>query len=313
MAKTLGFSWEFDNMKKRIFIGSSIESKELAGMLQDAFKEEFECVLWYENFFSLGKHYYTDLVQKIITFDYAIMIGGEDDLVKRLSNQNEKISPRDNVYLEYGLFSGVLSPGKVLLLLHENCIAASDLSGMTILRYKNVETAVDNARQWINNMEYYTQGIGSISRKDIGLMPTVGIVVGYFYNFLKPFAHKVFESSVGTEPKLTVLVPSFVCDSVDIYKTILIKRLHLKENIVCNYRILETTLENGEHQMYDIPSTLLALYKTVNYVFELPEGDNNDTICAKMRALNDFYNNLQILVSSDYIVKNMVSVERLEE
>lgn len=241
------------------------------------------------------------------------MVGGEDDLVKRLSNKNEKISPRDNVYLEYGLFSGILSPGKVLLLLHEKCIAASDLSGMSILQYKDHDTAVRGARGWIDDMQSRAQGIGSLSQKDIGLMPTVGITVGYFYNFLKPFAHKLFESSTDSAPKLTVLMPNFVCDNVEIYKTILMKRLHLRESIVCNYRILETDLENGERQMYDIPSTILALYKTVNYVFELPEGDNADTLCAKMRALNDFYSNLLILVSGDYIVKNIVSVDRLGE
>ena len=92
-------------MKKRIFIGSSLESRDLAGLLQDTLSEDFACVLWYEDFFSLENHYYTDLIQKIITSDYAIMIGGEDDFVKRISTQTEKIAPRDNVYLEYGLFS----------------------------------------------------------------------------------------------------------------------------------------------------------------------------------------------------------------
>lgn len=32
-------------MKKRIFIGSSIESKELAGLLRDAFKDDFENIV----------------------------------------------------------------------------------------------------------------------------------------------------------------------------------------------------------------------------------------------------------------------------
>ncbi len=230
-----------------------------------------------------------------------------------MSNKNEKISPRDKVYLEYGLFSGVLSPGKVLLLLHERCVAASDLLGMSILQYKDLDATVVSARRWIDDMQCRTQGVGSLSRKDIGLMPTVGITVGYFYNFLKPFAHKLFESSTGSDPKLTVLIPNFVWDNGDIYKTVLMKRLHLRESIVCNYRILETDFENGKRKMYDIPSTILALYKTVNYVFELPEGDNDDTLCAKMRALNDFYSNLHILVSGDYIVKKIVYIDRLEE
>lgn len=47
-------------MKKRIFIGSSLESRDLACLLQETLSKELECVLWYEDFFSLGNHYYTD-------------------------------------------------------------------------------------------------------------------------------------------------------------------------------------------------------------------------------------------------------------
>ena len=47
---------------------------------------------------------------RIISFDFAIMIGGVDDFVKRMPKKKyKKYSPRDNVYLEFGLFSGFLS------------------------------------------------------------------------------------------------------------------------------------------------------------------------------------------------------------
>jgi predicted nucleotide-binding protein len=49
-------------MQKRIFIGSSLEPRDLAGLLQETLSKEFECVLWYEDFFSLGNHYYADLL-----------------------------------------------------------------------------------------------------------------------------------------------------------------------------------------------------------------------------------------------------------
>ena len=253
-------------MKKRIFIGSSLETKDLANSIQTALQNEFECVLWYEDFFSLGNHYYTDLIQKIITFESAIMIGGEDDFVKRISNQTEKISPRDNIYLEYGLFSGILSPNKVLLLIHENCKVASDLMGMSLSQYKNDEQAVLIAKSWVDN-QCVTNKQRALSRKDIGLMPTAGIAVGYYYNFIKPFLDRLTNTDIDKEIKLTLFVPNFVCDDVTYYKRDLMSKMKLKEDIIQKFRILVGPQEESILHMYDVPSTILALFKTVNYIF----------------------------------------------
>ena len=57
--------------KKRIFIGSSVESKRIAEMLKKNLGETYEVVLWYENFFSIGQHFYKELITKIISFDFA--------------------------------------------------------------------------------------------------------------------------------------------------------------------------------------------------------------------------------------------------
>ena len=297
-------------MKKRIFIGSSLESKKIAELLRDELSSEFDCVLWHEGFFSLGNHYYTDLVQKIITFDLAIMIGGEDDRVIRISNNDEKTSPRDNVYLEYGLFSGILSPSKVLLLIHENCKAASDLLGMSLLQYGGEEQAVAVAKAWVNNV---TEPKGrALSRKDIGLMPTASVAVGYYYNFLKPFVEKLAESDIDREIRLTVFVPTTVSDDVSSYKKELILRKRLKEEVIQKYRILTDPRVEDALQMYDVPSTILTLFKTVNFIFGVSDGNTEDTMRAKQRALDDFYDNLSLLVADDYIARNIVRIERYD-
>ncbi len=296
-------------MKKRIFIGSSIEAKGLAEYLQRGLQEEFECVLWYEGFFSLGNHYYTDLIQKIITFDYAVMIGGEDDLVKRISTGSEKISPRDNVYLEYGLFSGILSPRRVLLLMHEKCMVASDLLGMSISQYRDGEQAVAIVERWLQG--HTDPSVHrAISGRDVGLMPTVGIAVGYYYNFIKPFLGKLFESDMECPAGLTVLVPTFVCDDVGFYKRDLMLRRRLKEEVILKYRILRDVSDESELRLYDIPSSILSLFKTVNYVFGISEGNTADTLFAKQRALDDFYEHLQTLIAGDYEASRTVSMER---
>ena len=299
-------------MKKRIFIGSSLESRNLAELLQEALNKDFECVLWYEDFFSIGNHYYTDLIQKIITFDYAIMIGGEDDFVKRISTKKEKISPRDNVYLEYGLFSGILSHGRVLLLIHENCEVASDLLGMSLSRYRDLEQAVSLVKAWIDRR--HNDGVNrALYQKNVGLLPTVGLAVGYYYNFLKPFLDKLSAVKNDKDIRLTILIPTFVCDEVAFYKRALVKRKGLREDLLQNFRILIDPDVVDVLELYDIPSTILALFKTVNYVFGISEGNTADTLCAKARALDDFHDNLQILISNDYLAKSIVSLERFDE
>lgn len=298
-------------MHKRIFIGSSIESKGIAEQLLNTFRAEYECVLWYEDFFSLGNYYYTELIQKIITFDYAIMIGGRDDTVTRISTQSEKIAPRDNIYLEYGLFSGILSPNKVLLLVHESCVIASDLSGMCMPTYADAEQAVSIARAWVDSKQCTEHR--ALSRKDIGLMPTAGVAVGYYYNFLRPFLDRLSANEFDKDCKLTILIPNYVCDDVVIYKRLLARSKRLKDTIVQNYRILVDPGVADSLQLYDIPSSILTLFKTVNYVFDIPEGNTEDTLRAKMRALDDFYDNLHIMIANDYLAMSMVSLERFDQ
>ena len=63
------------------------------------------------------------------------ILGGKDDLSVRLKSRKVKISPRDNIYLEFGLYAGILSPARSYFLIDEKCKIASDLLGITVLRY----------------------------------------------------------------------------------------------------------------------------------------------------------------------------------
>jgi len=295
-------------MKKRVFIGSSVESKELAYKIQQRLSDNFDCVLWYEGFFSIGNHFYSDLIQKIITFDYAIMIGGVDDFVTRISTQAQKNSPRDNIYLEYGLFSGILSPKRVLLLIDSKCVPASDLSGMSLAQYQNGEHAVDLAADWIDNDKKET----ILTGKNVELLPTVGIAVGYYYNFLKPFFNSLFSSeSLPCDFKLHIFFPDYICNDVDYYKQELISEKHLTEKIITKYRILVNEDDPKVLHMYDIPNTILTLFKTVDYIFRVQDGNTDDTLYAKQKALNNFYDNLKILISNDYKIKKHIVLEHL--
>ena len=124
-------------MKPRIFIGSSSESEDIASYVRSCLEPDYECVIWKDRFFELNRGTYENLAKNAIAFDYAIYIGGQDDRVVRLDDKKTKIAPRDNVYLEFALYAGILSPARSYFLIDEECTIASDLLGITVLHYSD--------------------------------------------------------------------------------------------------------------------------------------------------------------------------------
>lgn len=97
------------------FYCSSTESFKVAETVQTLMEPEFECEIWNKNFFELNQSTYDNLIQKAPSFDYAVFIGGPDDTVIRRNTggkAGKKIAPRDNVYLEFALYAGILSAAR---------------------------------------------------------------------------------------------------------------------------------------------------------------------------------------------------------
>lgn len=241
------------------------------------------------------------------------MIGAADDLVKRISTNREKISPRDNVYLEYGLFSGFLAPKRVLLLIHQDCSPASDLAGMSLLTYSNITDAIQKAHNWIADLTSHSATV--ISRKDIELLPTVGIAVGYYDNFVNKFVYElrsqVFSKS-NSDFLLNIYVPTFLTKNVNDYTLDLIDRLNLEKDTICNFRILKSLDTSNILNLYDVPTTITALFKTVDYIFGV-DGNSEDMNYAKLRALDNFCDTLSILIKDNLSTRNKVKIIRYSE
>ena len=301
--------------KKRIFIGSAIETKGVAEQLQKKLNEKYEVVLWYEDFFSIGRHFYQELITKIITFDFAIMIGGMDDFVERMPEKlKTKYSPRDNVYLEYGLFSGFLSANRVLFLIHEQCTEASDLSGMSLARFACDADAVSIAEKWV---EDYPERRRLFPEYNVELLPVYGIAVGYYYNFVEPFIKELFSAKkekltynalfsvneddiVYDKVRLNICIPDFIIRDPKEYKNLFYQSQDIKTRFVSVYRIdADVQSTDGVLRLYDIPSTILALFKTVDSIFGIRDEDTDDSICAKQRALESFCGILTSLIAQN--------------
>ena len=91
------------------------ESVKIAEKVKSLLDGEYVCQLWCDNFFDLGQCTYHELLKKSLSFDYAIFIGGKDDYVRRESDRTHKYAARDNVYLEFGLYAGILTYGPSLI------------------------------------------------------------------------------------------------------------------------------------------------------------------------------------------------------
>ena len=79
------------------------------------------------------------MLKKSLSFDYAIFIGGKDDYVRRESDRTHKYAARDNVYLEFGLYAGILTYARCFFLIQEGCQIASDLLGVNVVFFDKMQ------------------------------------------------------------------------------------------------------------------------------------------------------------------------------
>ena len=103
----------------RVFIGSSSESVKIAEVVKAQLESFCDCIVWSdENFFEPNESTYKNLVKKAHSFDFAVFVGGKDDFVVRKNKARKtKTAPRDNVYIEFGLYAGILTTDRTYFLI----------------------------------------------------------------------------------------------------------------------------------------------------------------------------------------------------
>lgn len=261
--------------KPRIFIGSSTESKESVKEVQQILENEYICEVWYNDFFELGECTYHNLMRKSISFDYAIFVGGQDDRVFRMSNKTEKYAPRDNIYLEFGLYVGILSYARCFFMIQKDSSIASDLLGINVLLYEEKQDIQENVLNIIAKIKQEQR----LNR--IGLLPSTSLAIGYFENFLKPISKAIIgiknikvDSNTyevqSNEKVLEIVIPEnteedlrswseFFFESNNIFKTCIDTSIR-KLGVNIDYKALEKI---NIFRIIDIPVTLSSAYKSI--------------------------------------------------
>jgi len=137
----------------KVFIASSSEGLKVVApvqeLLQEGLRETAEVIPWPEQF-QLTKTYIESLEHLLNTSDFAVLVLTPDDLVT--SRETDRLSPRDNVVFELGLFFGRLGRDRCFLIKPGdlNLKLPSDLLGIesavfSISRDQDLKTALDSA------------------------------------------------------------------------------------------------------------------------------------------------------------------------
>jgi Predicted nucleotide-binding protein containing TIR-like domain len=114
-----------------IFIGSARESEDAMRWLASCLEEYgHKPISWDDpGLFPPGENTFLRLIDISKSVDAAIFIFSEDDKVWYRGDAAQQ--PRDNVLIEYGLFSGQLGPKKAIICVDGKPKSASDLLGIS--------------------------------------------------------------------------------------------------------------------------------------------------------------------------------------
>jgi parallel beta-helix repeat protein len=124
-------------MKPRMFIGSSVEGKDIAEYIQLGLEYDVETTIWHQGVFGLSDGSLEALVRAAKDFDFAALVLTPDDLVTKRGT--EKGRPRDNVVFELGLFMGALGRERTFIVYNRDKKPdlPSDLAGVTSATFAN--------------------------------------------------------------------------------------------------------------------------------------------------------------------------------
>jgi len=118
-----------------LFLGSSKESIEIANLFKLALSDCAEISFWPDGVFGLNENYLEALLTELNKCEFAAFVLAGDDKIE--SRDESKLSPRDNILFEGGMFMGALGRNNTFLIYDQavNLKLPSDLAGITLATY----------------------------------------------------------------------------------------------------------------------------------------------------------------------------------
>lgn len=296
------------DMSPKIFIGSSKESLPTARQIKNFFDKDCDCTLWRDNFFQLNQSTYDNLLKKAPLYDYAIFVGGIDDLVTRTGTFCKKKKVRDNIYFELGLYTGILTKERTFFFVHEDVKIATDLLGITLIFYKDdILSGCQQVKDKITEEE-------KLSR--ISLLPSTSLAINYFYNFLVPLGKELsrctsltvdsIESSIQTQ-SIQIVIPdgstadleSWANEFYAVQKCSDYTFCSASRNLSVKFE-LESLRADQSLKILDVPQTLRGSFEAVKLVTETNHiGFSDIEIDMREKEISNFIKTLRTLIKSN--------------
>jgi hypothetical protein len=325
--------------KPRIFIGSSTEGLAVAEQVKECLSHLADCYIWNEReIFATNQSYFDSLLKIINRFDYGVLVATGDDFTT--SRNTVFSSPRDNVVFEFGMFLGRLGKNKVFLVREEDSKLPSDLLGISLPSFPKQDEVARVAA-----VADACDGIISELRAragtyEIGLLPSLPLAYGYFANFVDHTATKLYRKigrrmrvrlkgaggeftdhrlSLG-DFKLSILIPDEL--KRDVKRDVEAARFGERWTVIefdtgqARPYILyvdPTTIDGDVLHLFDIPTTLNALAKTLQ-MYERSEhiGKNEAERLLERRELASFRRVLDHEIQDDALLRKRVFTEKVD-
>lgn len=311
--------------KGKVFIGSSSESLNEAKVVKSSLEPDFDCDLWSEHFFEYGSSTFDTLLRKAPMYDFAVFIGGVDDKISRVKNGDERLSSRDNVYLEFALWAGVLSVCRSVFVVDKRVKIPSDLLGITLFQYSDEQSLRQTCRQAREVFIEETR----VNR--IQLLPSTSLAIGYYSNFIKQIVASLSSgadiiTSRGPLPyrlggySIDVVIPQNTetdwraWDEEYAHKNGLIRLTIQGSTRPIGVKAASFDGSDGQLRLVDIPHTLSVAFEAVEMVSKKDFVGSTETIKAtKEREARNFVATLNNLVKTDIRASRTVRIIRVPD
>lgn len=331
-----------NKFKPKVFIGSSSESRAIAEQIQDELSSVAECVIWYKQF-EIGNSAYEDLVNKLALYDYGLLVASADDFTK--SRGIKRLSMRDNVLFEFGLFAGRFGRQRSFLFAETGIKIPSDLNGITLPFYKSakirrfflrtrttpalLESQKDSVAEICNQIREHIRKREKIF--DYGFLPSTSLAYGYFNNFILKAISNLIGSKkfriIGSESdtlfndiRFSILIPddltSDMFDRVKDAKTAnhweLVK-IDAGEFRPFDFYLRMDKSEDGVIYLSDFPITLNALNESIkSYIGKSYIGVSEAEELLETREIRNFKGVLDYLINSNPLTRDRVKTELVD-
>ncbi len=282
-------------MKRKLFIGSSSEGLEVAGILKKAIEDKcgdwIECSIWNGgNIFQLNKSTLDCLMAAVMGYDYAILVATADDAT--LKKDEIHLSIRDNIIFELGLFTGGMGLSRCFGLFDEIVDIPSDLYGITRCMY-NSENKDAKIQEIISNIER------TKDEYNLRALPSSALALGYFNNFVVP----VYKEKSINGFSLEIFIPVNISDIETMEKQYARKYACRQWKL---FRVLDCSkradrlhkYKNKKDSYFDFPNTLSTLYDLIsNSIATDAIGGSTQKTEMLMHEIKNFKNALITLIN----------------